>query len=220
MKRNLLHPTVALGHIHALALLSLLFHVVSVSAESPEQLYSRGKAAFERGNYLSAAKYLFAFTQTAPADVVRDVAKEVESAITYSDQQIDLALRTKKQLDQYGRVTQVVSSGKADDPNSKPVRHNVSLPNSTPGQKPTLPAQPPRRAVRLTPADLPLVRGDLLTQPPPIVTRTPQAVAEADAQLKIENQELRLKIETARKEIQRLREKLESTQLPEKTAPK
>lgn len=115
-------------------------------AAGAEAIYRTGKAAFEKNDYLSAAKHLFAYRNIAKDQIDEALLNSINDALSYCDDQITLALRTKEELDKYGHVTEVVieTSGKADDATVRRETRNFHKPTGRQRRKPRLPADLPQ----------------------------------------------------------------------------
>jgi hypothetical protein len=112
-------------------------------------LYQRGYEAYKHDDYIQALKYLYAYREIAvtPLPSPPRVGPELDAALTYSESRLDLAVRTRRALEQYGQITEVEvkASGKADDPSGR--RVTVPLPAAPGSQKPTMAPPAARRAV-------------------------------------------------------------------------
>ncbi|MBI5016433.1 MAG: hypothetical protein HZB55_13215 [Deltaproteobacteria bacterium] len=112
------------------------------------QLYRQGIEYYERSDYLPAAEHLFAYRRAAGPGLSPDFLRQVDAALVYAEQQVRLAVDTKRALDSKGKVTKVVveSEGKADRPGAPPASKTVplTLPPPTGGSKPPLPPAAPK----------------------------------------------------------------------------
>ncbi len=201
------------GRFH-LTLLPVAFSGLLASvcwANAAEDLYQKGRAAFEKGSYLDAVKYLYAFKQGAQPKPSGDFAKQLDSAIDYADEQIDVALRTKQELDKYGKVTQIVASGKADGFDGSPQRPPIKFPQPSGRQKPGLPASKPSSHHPPVVVAAPPVRAPSTSVQgrPGSEVIVPQPVKDRLSELESENRELRQKLENYQQENRLLRQKLE-----------
>lgn len=110
--------------------------------------YQTGKEAYNRADpdYLTAAKYLFAYLKVAEDQTDKDLIDAINDAITYSDEMIFQALRTKKELDEKGHVVEVVieTSGSADGYNSQKKNEKFQMPSGPQRFKPRLPTNVPQ----------------------------------------------------------------------------
>jgi len=127
----------------------LCFSNSAAIAQPPEQVYQTGKNAFDKNDYLVAAKHLFAYQKLMNGNIDQSMNNQINSAVQYCDEQISLAIRTKEELDKYGHITEVIidASGSADtavpqketkefhQPQS-PYRPKPPLPSSAPGKQP------------------------------------------------------------------------------------
>lgn len=135
--------------------LAMLFVVKALSlstgveAQSPEKMYQTGKAAYDRNDCLAAVKYLFAYRSMAGNQIDGHLLEELNSAIRYCDDRIELAVRTKKELDKHGHVTEVVIevSGKADGIKEIKKTKRFHKPTQQQKQKPKLPTRVPKSSV-------------------------------------------------------------------------
>lgn len=114
------------------------------AARDAGDLYRQGYAAFERNDCPTAVKYLFAYLQVERPDA--RVASPVHDAIRFCDERIAYAISVQQQLDQYGQVLVVTSSGKADDMGGvsgarRPVPFRKPPPPRS--RRPVLPGQAP-----------------------------------------------------------------------------
>lgn len=183
--------------------LTLLSALRSLSAASTEELYQRGKEAFDKPDYLTAVENLFAFREAAAARLDAETSKAVEAALTYSERQLRTALATKAALDKYGSVITVVTDGKMDDPSGRIRIKDVALAAAPSGGKPVLPdkvAVPPARVMVAS-----RVRAEAV-RPSGTLPDKPDTRSVED--LEAENQELRLKLDQQRRQLERLREAL------------
>ena len=137
--------------------------VPKAEANPYDQLYSRGREAYNNDDYLTATEYLFAYSYLAKDLLNRATFDQINQSIKYSDKQIRYAIRVKQDLDRHGKITEVTveASGKADDPSQRThVTHAYKPPLQHYYKKPNLPPSPPGR-----------VRGYL--RPPDALYRAP-----------------------------------------------
>jgi hypothetical protein len=107
--------------------------------QNSQELYSNGKLAYDQNLYLDAVKLLFAYQQIEQSKLNNELNNIISNAIYYCDEQLKLAIETKKALDEKGNVTEVVieSGGKFDGPDMKtdtvafvkPIANNTPKPN-------------------------------------------------------------------------------------------
>lgn len=113
-------------------------------ATDKDDLYQQGHQAYIAGNYLAASEHLFAYRQIAGGGISEDFLRQVNEALKYAEDQIQLAVDTKRELDKHGVVTEVIveASGKADTgaTQKKTIQFHHHHRNITP--KPGLPAKP------------------------------------------------------------------------------
>lgn len=111
-----------------------------LGAQSATEIYQKGLVAFQNENYLLALKNLYAYQQISLAVLSANptFASKLQKAIDYSEDQLRIAVETKRQLDRYGEVREIrfVAKGKADHPNP-PVQ---TVPYRPP--RPRFPAKP------------------------------------------------------------------------------
>ena len=133
----------------------------AVCGETPEELYAAGKRHYESGRYLAAAERLFALLQMAGEALDRPTRQSVMQALDYSEDQIQLSVDTRRQLDAAGRVVEiVVATEDPEDPNGPVTRQKPF--NSPPPRirfKPMLSRSPkiPKPQDLLAAAGLPAV---------------------------------------------------------------
>lgn len=129
--------------------LTLAFAAPPTFAADPAELYARGKAAFDRHepDYVAALRYLAAYRETAGDALARDAdfRRSLDRAIDHAAAQLDLALRTKRELDKHGEVREVTfeTRGKLDRPGDDTIEVRVRLPRGQVPPKPTLASRPP-----------------------------------------------------------------------------
>lgn len=140
------------SRITGLAVLCFVLLVSAVHAQNGENIYMTGKQAYDRNDHLMAVEYLFAYLTMFGNDLEPGLADTIRSAIDYSEDHIDVALRTKKELDEKGHVTEVVveSSGKADQWGTQEVRKPFRPPHGKSMRKPTLPGSQQAKPVKTT----------------------------------------------------------------------
>lgn len=111
-------------------------------AEQPEAVYSKGKQAYERDDHLRAVQYLFAYLEMTGPGLEAQTRSAIREALSYSEEHIEVALRTKRQLDEKGRVVEVVveSSGKADDMGPRYKQEPFRPPRTRVMRKPAIPS--------------------------------------------------------------------------------
>ncbi len=115
-----------------------------VMAGPTDSYYQKGKQSYEKGNYLDAAENLFAFLQLAGDGLDSSTRNAVQKALRFSEDQIRVALDTKRQLDATGKVVEVVveTGGKADQGQRTTKRKTFRPPRPPGGSKPRLPKAP------------------------------------------------------------------------------
>jgi hypothetical protein len=204
MKNNPIPSRVRSSARLAVTALVLLLGTRFLKASSAEELYQRGKEAFNQPDYLLAVEHLVVFREVTAGSLDAETVKAVEAAITYSEQQLRTALSTKEALDKYGSVLTIVTDGKVDDPRAPARTKKVSLPKTPAGVKPTLPDKAggrPKQAAAV---------GRLRPVPTkPVVVPAPapaEAEPKPDTDLAAENQRLRFKLELHRKQLERLQD--------------
>lgn len=193
--------------------LGLVAH--AASGADPAQLYTRGKAAFDRPDpdFVVALEYLAAYREAA-ADVLAGDAsfrRSLDQAIDYASAELSLALATKRQLDKYGEVREVTieTGGKLDTAGSSKQEVSVRLPARHLPPKPRLASRPPSGSGAGTQAVvskkmLPVDAARLGTAEP--VERPPGGEADGEAQL----QECREKLESQARRLDDYAKKLEA----------
>ncbi len=115
-----------------------------VMAGPTDGYYQKGKQFYEKGDYLAAAENLFAFLQLAGGGLDSSTRNAVKQALRFSEDQIRVALDTKRQLDATGKVVEVVveTGGKADQGQRTTKRKTFRPPRPPGGAKPRLPKAP------------------------------------------------------------------------------
>lgn len=118
------------------------FIAAAAVAEQPKAVYTRGKQAYERDDHLLAVKYLFAYLEMTGPSLEAQTRSAIQEALSYSEEHIEVALQTKKQLDEKGRVVEVVveSSGKADDARPRYKKKSFHPPSTRVVRKPAIPS--------------------------------------------------------------------------------
>ena len=116
----------------------------AVCGETPEALYAAGKRHYESGRYLAAAERLFALLQMAGDGLDRPTRQSVMQALAYSEDQVQLSVDTRRQLDATGQVVEVVVA--IEDPDNQGVQITQRKPFRSPPPrirfKPMLPQSP------------------------------------------------------------------------------
>ncbi len=116
----------------------------AVCGETPEELYAAGKRHYESGRYLAAAERLFALLQIAGDGLDRPTRQSVMQALDYSEDQVQLSVETRRQLDATGQVVEVVVA--SEDPEDQSVQITQRKPFRSPPPrvrfKPMLPQSP------------------------------------------------------------------------------
>lgn len=204
MNRNPIPSRVKSSASLAVTALGLLLNTRFLGASSAEELYQRGKEAFNKPDYLVAVENLFAFREAAAANLDAETANAIEAALAYSEQQLRTALATRESLEKYGSVLTIVTEGKVDDPQAPARTKKVSLPKAPTGAKPTLPDKAggrPKQAAAV---------GRLRPVPAkPVVVPAPapaEAEPKPDTDPAAENQRLRFKLEQHRRQLERLQD--------------
>jgi hypothetical protein len=125
----------------------LCFFAASSYAIPPNEIYAMGREANEKGDYVGAVKYLYAYDQVAPPNLPNDFRQEVRAAIDYAEAQVRSAVGLQEELEKHGPVISVTvsSSGKADTATeSEKTVPFEALKKDVEGSKPALPQSPPR----------------------------------------------------------------------------
>jgi hypothetical protein len=123
-------------------------------------LYQQGYKAYQGDDFIQALKYLFAYRQIAvvPLPTPPKIGPGLDAALAYSEDKLDLAVRTRQALDKYGQITEVqVSAGGKMDADGKPLPPvKVHLPAAGSSRKPSI--SPPGTAVAKAEATRPKAR--------------------------------------------------------------
>jgi len=131
-----------------------LLAAAQLAAQDPRSLYNEGFQAYSQQRHVRALERLAAYRIAASQELTGspEFNSRLNAAIAYSEAVLDLALRTRQQLEKEGKVTEVeiTVGGKMDNPSERPVKKRIRLPSSPPLQQPTLssPAALPERAPR------------------------------------------------------------------------
>ncbi len=115
-----------------------------ITAEVADEHYEKGKRHYADNDYRPAAEHLFAYLHLTEGTLPSEARRQIQQALSYCEEQLDLALRTKQQLDKHGKVVEVVvqTEGKMDD--------------FTPPKRVSQPFQPPSPLTRAKPELQPL----------------------------------------------------------------
>jgi len=186
-----------------------LFANSPLFAAEPDQIYQKGLQAYTSEDYLAASEHLFAYRHMAGTGLSADFLNQVNKALAYAEAQVQLAIQTKRELDEHGKVTEVTveASGKADAPGTshkktEPFHH----PSDVKGPKPGLPSK------LTTMQGGKFIIGKAVTPTPEILVRSEDVMPEKKSEMVM----LEKKLESLKRKNDLLREQLKRCQVEKK----
>lgn len=110
-------------------------------ADTTDKLFDNGISSYQNNDYVNTVKYLYAYYQLNNQTITNQSQQELLDVINYAEDKINVALRTKEELDKYGQVTEVVveSGGKMDSFGSGKTTKGFNAPTDIKRKKPKLP---------------------------------------------------------------------------------